>query len=73
MRLWFAVITLIMLMPVFRKKKSSCIEPHTTIVWCSPQRSGAGCADGLVAEQTPITRRESATENKYNFIYFREW
>ena len=64
--------SLIMPMSVFRKK-IPCIEPHTAVVWCSPQRSGPGCADGLVAEQTPTTRRESATENKYNFIYFREW
>ena len=35
-------------MPVFRKKIFSCIEPHTAVA-CSPQRSGAGCADGLVA------------------------
>jgi len=40
---------------VFPKKLSTSIKPHTAVVVCSPQRSGAGSADGFAAKQTPTT------------------
>ncbi len=34
------------------------LSPPVAVVECSPQISGAGCADGLAAQQSPTTSKE---------------
>ena len=41
-------------LPVFRKKNSSRIKPHTAVVVC--------CAVGFAAKRSPTTRREHELE-----------
>jgi len=43
---------------VFLKQYATAAQPHAAVVACSPQRSGAGCADGFAAKQSPTTLRE---------------
>ncbi len=57
-------------LPVFDKKVQSAESPPAAVVACSPRGSGAGCADGFVAKQSPTTLRKIGTKKELNFHFF---